>query len=342
MEKICLNCGKSCDRLRKTFCDNCYTKYRVFGNPNYSRAAFPKSLTDQQHSLIIGSMLGDGHLRKEENNHNAALNIERSQKDYQYLEWEANIINNMLTKAGVTKRDRYDERTNKIYHSCSFITRSLIVLNSFHNEWYINKIKVVPNNLRLNSEIIAIWFCDDGWIDTSSSINRFEIGLATNSFSKDEVYFLQSLLNDRYNEYFTVSCRTDTEKNQYVIHGSDSASRALISDIDSVFPEGMQRKRLWDNPDTCFYHNAPIKRKSHYISSNERKSKVDSFINSHSEFYLTELAEYLEWSFTRKNGKTEWDTQNVKRYLKYYINNNILIEDPYKNNYKKGIKYRKI
>jgi hypothetical protein len=41
-EKICKNCNKICSRIRKGFCDVCYTKYRIHGDPNYSLAGLIK------------------------------------------------------------------------------------------------------------------------------------------------------------------------------------------------------------------------------------------------------------------------------------------------------------
>jgi len=212
-------------------------------------------------------------------------------------------------------------------------------------------VKVVPSNLKLNAEIIAIWFCDDGSIGTSSSEFRFDISFATNSFSKDEVYFLRHLLNDRYNEHFTVSCRISHDvahkKEQYVIYGSDSATRALISDIDPVFPSGMQRKRLWDNPKTRFYENTPIKRRSHSLSSAEKRAKITEYIEMHEEFYLVDLGRYAGFEFDRKsrNGDNEVAVSNIKKcYLPSFIKDGIIVELGRQDgaDYHKGVKYKRI
>ncbi len=295
----------------------------------------PIELTTQQHNLIIGSMLGDGHLRRSKSTHNTALYIKRALKDYDYLEWESKICSNLLTNAKITKRERFDKRTEKTYYSCNFITKSLNELNSYYDSWYKNKIKVIPNDLKLNAEIIGIWFCDDGCISSTSS-KRFRISFATNSFSKDEVYFLRDLLNARYNENFIIYKYKTVE--QYIISGADSASRALICDIDPVFPEGMDRKKKWGIE---FFEEAPKKYKSYQLSAQEKKKQIIEFINSHSEFRLVELAQYMNWSFTRGNGVIEWDTQNCKRYLKEYIKNKILLEFRSKE-YRGGLSYKRL
>jgi LAGLIDADG DNA endonuclease family len=345
MELICANCHKVCSRIRKKLCDTCYTKYRIHGDPNYSLAGIPSILTEQQNNLIIGSMLGDGHLRRKKEKHNTALNIARCQADYQYLEWEAKIVDNLFADVRIAKREYCDHRTGNTYYGCYFTTRALVVLNEYHTAWYKNKVKIVPNDLKLNAEIIAIWFCDDGTITTSSSDNRLKMSFATNSFTKDEVYFLRDLLDDRYNETFLVS--ELHKKGQYIIHCSDAAARTLIADIDPVFPQGMQRKRLWDDPKTCFYENAPPKRRSHFASSAEKRSKILEYIETHEEFYLTELGEYAGFAFDRKSrtGNNAIATSNIKRhYLPKLIEDGVIIELGRQkgDDYRKGVKYKRI
>jgi hypothetical protein len=287
------------------------------------REDLPANLTQQQENVLVGSMLGDGCLRKRKENWNASLTIQRAQKDLDYLKWEAKVFENFLTETGIKCADRFDKRNQKIYQTCWFTSAAKSVLNPFEKCWYESKNgsrkKVVPNDLKLNSEIIAVWFCDDGTIGTSSSANRLKISFATNSFAKDEVIFLRDLLNDRYNEDWTIS-KTNKE-GQFTLHGSDSASRTLISDIDSVFPEGMQRKRLWDRPESCFYANQPKPEMSRIRSVPMRQKQVLDFLETREEFSLVDLAKEMDWKFNRSNGRVEWDTQNVRRYLDPHVKN---------------------
>lgn len=305
-----------------------------YGDPNYKYLGLSIPLNQQQHNLIIGSMLGDGHLRKPKDTCNTAMRIKRSTSDIDYLKWQANICNNLVTPNGIVSISEIDKRSGNLIHSSWFLTKSIIELNSYYANWYLNKIKIVPNNLQLNSEIMAIWLCDDGNISIRGKY-RFEIRLFTNSFTKDEVLFLIDLLQNRYNENFDI--RKLTDKEQHIIVAHDSACRALITDIDSVFPGGMQRKRLWDNPSSCFYSNQPPR----IITPSEKEDQVWDFIAAHDEFYLMDVAKHLNWRFTRSDGTIEWDTQNTKRYLKEYVDSGYLSEEM---QYEpiRGIKYTKI
>ena len=76
---VCFNCKKeNCSRLRKQLCNTCYIKKIKFGDPNHLLAEIPNQLTDRQNNLIIGSMLGDGHLRKRGEKQNTSLVIKRA------------------------------------------------------------------------------------------------------------------------------------------------------------------------------------------------------------------------------------------------------------------------
>jgi hypothetical protein len=304
----------------------------LFGDPNYYICNNPLSLTDQQKNIIIGSMLGDGHINCRYNN--ASFSITRSEKDYDYLRWQAKIFNNCLTKSGIVKSSYFDIRTNKTYKKCNFSTRSLSILNNYHNDWYKGKIKVIPNNLQLNAEIIATWFCDDGFIKSNGN-NVLKCSFATNSFSKDEVYLLRDLLNKRYNEYFTI-VSSFKNSNQFVICGANSATRSMVKDIDSAFPEGIERKRIWKSIDL----NEGKLRKSYVVSKSLNYKNIFSFLKKNEEFFAIDMATKLEMHFVNKHGIKETNTSNLKTvYINKLLKDNILIKIIDDNN-KKMLKYK--
>lgn len=280
---------------------------------------------NQQNNIIICLLLGDGHLSKKGRAKNVSLIVKRSDNDKLYSQYHVNLFGEYITDSRLRLRSNLDKRTNKYYNYCEFSLKANQELTNYYNLWYLNKFKVVPRNLSLNSEIIATWFCDDGWITVSNN-NYFNIGLATNGFLKDDVLFLKKLLSERYSEYIGVY--------NNALYLSDYVARKMINDMNNSFPQGMNRKMKWK--DIVF--NKPYY--SILKSSQDRKLKIKNFINLHTEFSLIELAKHLNWFFTRSNGRKEWSTQNLKRYLKGYIDNGSIIEIP-KQTSKKGIFYKK-
>lgn len=288
--------------------------------------------TDQQNNIIIGLLLGDGHLSLKGRSKNASLIVKRSQHDLEYLEYHAEIFSNYLTKMGLKKFSRFDHRTNKYYHCCEFILKANIELTRLHPKWYVNTKKIVPKDLELNPEIIATWLCDDGWVLKSKN-GYLQIGFATDGSSKEEVVFLRDLLSKRYSERIGLNQR---KNDKYQIHLSDYAARKLIIDIDPVFPKGMERKKKWLLP---FISESFFSIK---LSSDNRKCQVEEFLKSNDKFYLADLAKYLDWYYVPKSGVKTLDTQNAKRYLKKYLDDGSLIEVPRTEGlYKKGISFKK-
>ncbi len=174
-------------------------------------------LTEDQHNALTGSMLGDGHLVVAKNNINAALMIGRSYKDVEYLKYEMSIFDNFLS---LLSRSRGPKIHIKSYNGkyedtkqCNFNTIASPSFTPYHKLWYLNKKKIVPNNLVLNGQIIAHWIADDASVLYNKLPYRFVVEFATNGFSEDEVNFLASLLKERYNEDFLVRQKNRKDKN---------------------------------------------------------------------------------------------------------------------------------
>lgn len=83
-----------------------------------------------------------------------------------------------------------------------------------------------------------------------------QIKLSTHGFDLEDVEFLCSLLCKRYNEYFGITI----ENGRGMIYGSDSACRAFLQEINSIFLEfGLERKAYWLKEEARFLSNQPSK-----------------------------------------------------------------------------------
>jgi LAGLIDADG DNA endonuclease family protein len=216
-------------------------------------------LTERQHSVLTGLMLGDGHLHREKPTHNPVLRLDRAAGDRRYLEDNRSVFkefcSNQIVPYIATAPD------GKQYEMCSFATRSCPYFASYYNEWYDDiGFKRVPRNLILNPEIIAIWFADDGHIKTRKSEYRFYLRLCTEGFLPEDVEFLADTLTTRYGEKFNLlhlgSAKDGHEKLRIV--ACDYAARKMLQEIDTVFPESMERKAIkWRRPTARFYQDVP-------------------------------------------------------------------------------------
>jgi hypothetical protein len=294
-------------------------------------------LSPLQMEAITGSLLGDGTLNRKKNRGglkvvgNVSFTIARALEDLEYLQYEAKLFNNCFpsTSKNIIKCSSiFDKREkfNRYYHKCRFTTCANITFTESHNKWYRQNdkgenIKIIPSDLQLSSLIIAHWFADDGSItlNATSRLPRFEVRFSTEGFTKDEVQFLISLLENRYNEKFSMYNRKQGNGQQYIISGLDSASRTMISDIDLVFH--MQRKRLWDNPITRYYIDPPKRaiNREQYL-----KDKQQSFFDElslHEEISAYDLSKQLNYWFISKSGdRNEPNYHMLNKMIKPYIN----------------------
>ena len=162
------------------------------------------SLTEEQKSIIIGTLLGDGTLRKKTN---TLLEINHSYKQKEYVLW-------MYEKfQGITKTPPKLRVSGKNRMSCRFTTVSLSEFNYYHKLFYTNRIvKSVPRNLKLDRLSLAVWFMDDG------SKSRSSVYFNTQQFNLNDQKTLMKLLNEfgletslnKDKKYYRIRIRTSS------------------------------------------------------------------------------------------------------------------------------------
>ncbi len=164
------------------------------------------SLTEEQKSILIGCLLGDGTMRKKKNAH-LEINHCFAQKelvDWVFSKFKDLVITEPKWRRGNGRREAY-----------RFATRSIPILTPFYEQFFPNKKKVIPDNLKLNSLILAVWFMDDG------SKSRSSIYLNTQQFTKDEQLKLIDFLKDQFDIdstlnkdkiYYRIRIRTQSVK----------------------------------------------------------------------------------------------------------------------------------
>jgi len=165
-----------------------------------------KPLSREAKDIIIGSMLGDGHIAK-----GGYFAEKHSPKQLDYLKWKASYLPEITTEKSWAYYDSIDKRSGNLIKTHCFrtVTHSWII--EMEKLFYKNvdgrRIKVVPDLIAefMNEKILAIWFMDDGKTDWryrngkkvtpgSNPISTF----CTDSFSVKDVEFLQELLVNKF------------------------------------------------------------------------------------------------------------------------------------------------
>ena len=180
-------------QVHKSTVQKWFQDYGLETIERWERLTIPTVLTDEQKSILIGSLLGDGCLPKTKGS-NSYFVFSQDRKQAGYVRWLANKFKYWLTPKGVTF---YTWRTsrigNKVYvqHVVTFETIRHPVFTELRNWFYLDTgKKIVPFKIEesLTPLSIAVWFMDNG----------SQRKISTYNFTFFEVEILQSILKTKF------------------------------------------------------------------------------------------------------------------------------------------------
>ncbi len=283
---ICQSCNKDSPRIIKHNCSACYNRHYQKNKRKIQKEKNKIILTNLQKQILTGLMLGDGCIQFASSaSTNPRLTITRSVQDKDYMLWIYNHLKNICSSQPF-EYEVFDKRTNKNYCSINLQSKSLECLKQVREDWYPNKIKTVSKDLELTDLTLLIWFLDDG-----SFINRgskFEIKLSTHGFHKDDVMFLSKLLSLKFKSHF----RVHNDNNHYYIAGSSKSAILFIKEINSIFPQCMDRKKKWNDLILDQQFNS-----SKMEKINKYNYQICRFIvdNNYNKFTSVDIASKYNW-----------------------------------------------
>ena len=150
------------------------------------------SLTQLQRSLIIGSVLGDGHIRIIPGHKDAFLEIKHFLKAKDYVDWKYSVLKNICDS------EPKEREINEGRMAYCFFTKQNKEITEIYNLFYQDGKKIIPKELEIDPIVLAVWLMDDG------SKSNGNIYLNTQQFSMlDQKRLLHQLrqigLNARLN-----------------------------------------------------------------------------------------------------------------------------------------------
>jgi hypothetical protein len=105
-------------------------------------------LTVEQEESLIGIILGDGYIERKKFTHNTRLRLEQAYpKNEKYLLSLFSLFKSLTISEPKVIIRKPDKRTNKIYKSIAFKTSAMFCLNKYHELFYKNGVKFVPDNI---------------------------------------------------------------------------------------------------------------------------------------------------------------------------------------------------
>lgn len=251
----------------------------------------PEKMTKIQEQVIIGSMIGDGSMKRvrsgfknSENKTEAissSFNESHGMEQTDYLQWKYNILKDFCNK-GLS--------FNKNRNTYSFYTLSCSIFTDLEKEWYLrnkdgfyilnkrgHRIKIIPQTLMLTPLSLAIWYLDDGNLSYNNNKNR-TIRIFTDGFFKEDCLFLIEKLKEigikNCNLYNKIKCDT----NYYEIH---ILANSFIEFLDLI-KEGLKELK----PPECMNYKyilcdykEPINFGENFHSTKYSNSKVLEVLN---------------------------------------------------------------
>jgi predicted transcriptional regulator len=150
--------------------------------------------TKKQKEILIGLILGDGHLETLNNGKTYRLKVEHSLKQREYLDW---LYLNF--KEWINKTPEVRKRTSlgKIVETYGFTTYTSGILRFYAQQFYQNKKKIIPKMIDkiITPQSLAIWFMDDGSIKSKA---HKALVIHTHGYSKNDLLLITKVLEKKF------------------------------------------------------------------------------------------------------------------------------------------------
>ena len=182
------------------------------------------SLTKSQKEILVGLMLGDGHLETMNRGRTYRLKVEHSIKQKDYVDWLYGMFKEWVRKPPVVREKFVFGRKFVNYY---FSTYSSGKFRFYGQQFYRDGKKVIPKMIaKLFSPLaLAVWFMDDGSIKSKKHKTKL---INTQSFSLQDLKRLQRALKDKFG-IITTRKKERTGWRLYILSESIRKFEALIN-----------------------------------------------------------------------------------------------------------------
>jgi len=163
-------------------------------------------ITTRQQAIIIGSLLGDGHLDR---NRYGSISLEVRQKSEHkdYIFWLWKELENLCNRKPYQRPDNFQWR---------LLTKYDKELQKYHKFFYDKNKKVIRKDITkilIHPLSLAVWYMDDGTLDYRAH-NHYAYRFATYCFSKKEQKILVEALHRNFGLEATIQT-TRIRQKQY-------------------------------------------------------------------------------------------------------------------------------
>nr|QVG61562.1 hypothetical protein [Rhizoctonia sp.] len=143
---------------------------------------------------MTGLLLGDGVLVKKYAGGGTYFKFSQGEVHLEYINHVFSLFKDLGVVLMAAPSQGQSNVKGAVHTWYQFSTQSLSSWNSLQALWYVNGVKVVPQNISelLTPISLAYWLCDDG------GKNGKGFHFATNAFTAEDVKLLVSVLQDKF------------------------------------------------------------------------------------------------------------------------------------------------
>ena len=196
------------------------------------------SLSKRQKEILVGTILGDGHLERLYTPILGRLKVEHSYKQKDYVDWLYREFRNWVR---TKPRMRNVNVFGNTYLNYGFSTYGHRLLGEFKKRFYKKKKKIVPDDLEkdITPLGLAIWYMDDGSIKSKKHKGAF---LNTQEFKNNEIKKLQRILRKKFGIKSTTRDQTRNQKTKKQIYLGGKSGEKFIKLIKPYIIPSMRYK----------------------------------------------------------------------------------------------------
>lgn len=162
-------------------------------------------LSEFQKEILTGLLLGDGCIERSQNSLGARLKVGQSLKQTEFVEWLYETFKDFVH---TPPRLKEKFRNNKRYSELVFNTLTHQSFKHFHDLFYPNGKKIVPESINqfLTPTAFAVWFMSDGSIKSKECRGRI---LNTQCFNRADIERLILILKEKFNLISSIRTQKD-------------------------------------------------------------------------------------------------------------------------------------
>jgi hypothetical protein len=152
-------------------------------------------LSDRVIEIILGTVLGDGSLKKQKGYSNARLQFRHTERDAEYFFWKTKALQEVtgLKPVNRQKADGYSS-----FGKLRFLSRALPELSALHELTHKHNTLLIKRKWlnQMTPLSLAIWWCDDGSLIGEGGRRGV---FCTDGFDKKSVQMLSQYLKKVWN-----------------------------------------------------------------------------------------------------------------------------------------------